>query len=76
MGQYYRVSHPPHFRRDGKPHLIQPPTIPQKARQNPKELAEQEKRILLAISALKKQEIRSIREAARIFNISFKTLHR
>lgn len=30
---------------------------------------EQEGRIIFAISALKKQEIRTVREAARVFNV-------
>jgi hypothetical protein len=50
--------------------------MPPKARQNSRNSVEQEGRILLAISALEKQEIRSIREAARIFNVSFETLRR
>ncbi|KAI9041941.1 Pogo transposable element [Aspergillus affinis] len=50
--------------------------MPPKARQNPGNSAQQEGRILLAICALKKQEIRSIREAARVFHISFETLRR
>jgi hypothetical protein len=37
---------------------------------------EQEGRIILAISALKKQEIRTVREAARVFNIPCTTLQR
>jgi hypothetical protein len=47
-----------------------------KARQNSRKLAEQEGRILLAVSALKKQEIRSVREAARIFDVCHETLRR
>lgn len=48
--------------------------MPPKARQNSRKLAEQEGRILLAISALEKQEIRNIREVARVYNISRSTL--
>ena len=47
-----------------------------KTRQNQRESIEQEDRILLVVSALKNQEIRSIREAARIYNIYKRTLRR
>jgi predicted HTH domain antitoxin len=50
--------------------------MPPKARQNSKKLAEKEERILLAVSAIEKQDIRTIREAARVFNISHETLRR
>jgi hypothetical protein len=50
--------------------------MPPKARQKSRNSVEQEGRILLAICALKKQEICSIREAARIFNICHETLRR
>jgi DeoR/GlpR family transcriptional regulator of sugar metabolism len=50
--------------------------MPPKARQNSKKLAEKEERILLTVSAIEKQDIRTIREAARVFNISYKTLRR
>ena len=48
--------------------------MPPKARQNSKKSAEQEGRILLAISALEKQEICTIREAARVYNVPRSTL--
>lgn len=48
-----------------------------KPRQNRRESIEQKNRILLAVSAFKKnQEIRSICEAARIYNIHKRTLRR
>jgi hypothetical protein len=50
--------------------------MPPKARQKSRNSAEQEGRIILAISALKKQEICNIREAARVYNISRTTLQR
>lgn len=50
--------------------------MPPKPRQNRRESIEQEGRILLAVSALKNQEIRSIREAARIYNVHERTLRR
>lgn len=49
--------------------------MPPKARQISKKAEEQEGRLLLAISALKKQEISSIRKAAEVFNVSRSTLH-
>ena len=42
--------------------------------QSSRNLVEQEGRILLAIQAIKKQEITSIREIARVFNIPRTTL--
>lgn len=48
--------------------------MPPKARQNSRDLAEREGRLLLTISALKKQEICNIREVARVYNISRTTL--
>jgi predicted HTH domain antitoxin len=48
--------------------------MPPKARQNSSNFAEKEERILLAISALEKQKICNIREAARVYNISYTTL--
>jgi hypothetical protein len=48
--------------------------MPPKARQNSRNSIEKEGRIILAISTLNKQEISSIHEAARIFNISHATL--
>ncbi|KAH8430962.1 uncharacterized protein LDX57_013068 [Aspergillus melleus] len=50
--------------------------MPPKARQNSRKLAEREDRIKLAVAALKNQEIRSIREAARVFHICHETLSR
>jgi hypothetical protein len=43
--------------------------MPPKARQNNQYSEEQEGRLLLAISALKNQEIRNVREAARVYNV-------
>jgi hypothetical protein len=43
---------------------------------NSRNSIEQEWPILFAISALKNGEIRSIREAARIFQVPYTTLHR
>jgi hypothetical protein len=48
--------------------------MPPKARTNSRDTIEKEGRILLAISALKKQEISNIREAARVYNIPRSTL--
>jgi predicted HTH domain antitoxin len=42
--------------------------------QSSKKRTEQEGRILLAIQAIQKQEIASIREAARQFNVPYSTL--
>ena len=50
--------------------------MPPKARQNSSNFAEKEERILLAISALEKQKICNIREAARFYNVSRTTLQR
>ncbi|GMG43821.1 unnamed protein product [Aspergillus oryzae var. brunneus] len=50
--------------------------MPPKAARKLKDSIEQEGRILLAISAIKKQEIRTIAEAARIYNIPRTTLRR
>jgi DNA-directed RNA polymerase beta' subunit len=49
--------------------------MPPKARQPPRNLVEQEGRIRLAISTLKKQEISSVRRAATVFNVPLLTLH-
>ena len=57
-----------------KPLLLQPPTMPPIRSQSSKNLVEQEGRILLAIKAFKNQEISSIREVARRFNIPRSTL--
>jgi predicted HTH domain antitoxin len=48
--------------------------MPSKPRQTPRKLVEQEGRIQLAIYALKKNEISSIRRAAEIFNVPRSTL--
>jgi hypothetical protein len=50
--------------------------MPPKARQNSSNFAEKEERILLAISALEKQKICNICEAARFYNVSRTTLQR
>jgi hypothetical protein len=50
--------------------------MPPKARQNRQKSIEQEGRVQLAISALKKQQISNIREAARVYNIPRTTLQR
>ena len=50
--------------------------MPPKARQNLRKSNEQEGRILLAISALKKEEICNIAKAARVYNIPRTTLQR
>ena len=47
-----------------------PPNHSQKSRKS----IEREGRILLAIKAIQKQEIRSLREAARRFNVPYATL--
>ena len=49
--------------------------MPPKARQSPRNSVEKEGRVLLAISTLEKQEISSIREAARVFNVSHTIIH-
>jgi hypothetical protein len=48
--------------------------MPPKHSQNPRNSIEQEGRVLLAIQAIKNQEISSIREAARIFAVPRSTL--
>jgi hypothetical protein len=50
--------------------------MPPKALKNSKESIEKEGRVLLAISAIKKAEISSIREAARVYNVSHTILRR
>jgi DNA invertase Pin-like site-specific DNA recombinase len=50
--------------------------MPQKARTSSNKSVEKEGRVLLAVSAIKKQEIKSICEAARIFNVSDRTIRR
>jgi hypothetical protein len=50
--------------------------MPRKAHTNSKDSIEQEGRIVLAISVLKKNEIRNISEAARVYNIPRTTLRR
>jgi hypothetical protein len=55
--------------------LFKQPLCPPKQRQTSKRLVEQEGRILLAISALKKKEIPSIRRAATVFDIPYTTLY-
>jgi DNA invertase Pin-like site-specific DNA recombinase len=48
--------------------------MPPKRTQSSRNLIEKEGRILLAIQAIQKQEIASIREAARQFNVPRSTL--
>lgn len=48
--------------------------MPPKARQNLQNLAEQEERILLAISAIKNKQITQIAKAARVYNVPRSTL--
>jgi hypothetical protein len=55
---------------------IQPATMPLKACTNSKNLVEQEGRVLLTVSALKKKEILNICETARIYNVPYTTLQR
>jgi hypothetical protein len=50
--------------------------MPPKARTNSKHSVEQEGRVLLAVSALKKKEILNIREAVRVYNVPYTTLQR
>lgn len=50
--------------------------MPPKSRQTSGNLVEQEGRILLAISALKNDQIRNISEAARVYNVPHTTLRR
>lgn len=50
--------------------------MPSKARQIQKNSKEKEGRAQMAVSALKKAEISSIREAARVYDVSEKTLRR
>jgi uncharacterized protein YqjF (DUF2071 family) len=49
--------------------------MPQKARQYRPKLVEQEGRIQLAIQALKKREVLTIRRAAVVFSVPYTTLH-
>jgi hypothetical protein len=48
--------------------------MPPKSAQNTQKLVEQEGRLQLAISALKKNQISNITKAAKIFNILYSTL--
>jgi hypothetical protein len=48
--------------------------MPPKVCTNSKNSVEQEGRVLLAVSALKKKEILNIREAARVYNVPYTTL--
>ena len=50
--------------------------MPPKKRQISNNSIEKEGRVLLAISAIEKQEIKSIRKAARVFNITHTILRR
>ena len=50
--------------------------MPPKARQNPRNSAEQEGRVLLAIKSIQKGEISNIREAACVYNVPCTTLQR
>jgi hypothetical protein len=50
--------------------------MPPNSHKRSRELAEQEGKILLAISALKNDQIRNISEAARVHNVPFATLRR
>lgn len=50
--------------------------MPPNSHKKSRELAEQEGRILLAISALKNDQIRTVAEAARIFNVPRTSLRR
>ena len=50
--------------------------MPPKKRQISNNSIEKEGRVLLAISAIEKQEIKSISEAARVFNVTHTTLRR
>mgnify|MGYP000957092375 FL=1 len=50
--------------------------MPPKAHENSKSLIEQEGRVLLAVSALKKKEILNIHEAAHVYNVPYTTLQR
>jgi hypothetical protein len=45
--------------------------MPPKARTNSKNSVEQEGRVLLAVSALKKKEILNIHEAAHVYNVPY-----
>jgi hypothetical protein len=49
--------------------------MPPKPRKTSKNLVEQEGRILLAISALKKKDISNIRCAAAVFDVPYTTLY-
>jgi hypothetical protein len=49
--------------------------MPPKARQNSRNSAEQEGKILLVISAIKNKQITQITKAARVYNIPHSTLH-
>jgi hypothetical protein len=53
---------------------IQLSTMPPKSCQNLRNSAERERSLLLAVSALKNQEICNIREAACIYNVPRSTL--
>ena len=49
--------------------------MPPKAHKNPRELAEQEGRILLAISAIQKGDISNTHQASSIFKVPYSTLY-
>lgn len=51
-------------------------TMPPNRTEKRQKLAKKEGKILLAISDLKNGRIKSIREAVRIYNVSYTTLHR
>jgi hypothetical protein len=59
-----------------RPYLVQPPTMPPKRPRSARNSIEQEGRTLLAIQAIKNNEITSIREAARRFDVPRNTLTR
>ena len=69
-----RAAHRIEKRVDIAKEIIQPPTMPPIRKKTRQKLAQREGPLLIAVRAIEKGEIRSIREAARIFNVPRSTL--
>jgi hypothetical protein len=69
-----RAGHPTRNASINQTIILQPPAMPPIRSKSSRNSIEQEGRILLAIQAIRKQEIHSIREAARCFQVPRSTL--
>ena len=64
-----RAEHPTNIASETRTHSLQPPTMPPIRSQNARKSTEQEGRVCLAIEAIQKQQISSIPDSARQFNL-------